>query len=183
MMSSDVMQHELVERARERHAEQSRYHQGLADLLAGGGSFQLLRAFTKPDFLRLDDADYQKALSAKEEQVEALKRHLNFFNSEQTFGSVIQGISIAMEEQKTRGEPISDASITGIKTGLMGPLAGMGDSIIWAAVMPLLIAILSRSPPAAARWAVLCRLSSIRPLRWRSATAWCTKATPWDATR
>jgi hypothetical protein len=73
--------------------------------------------------------------------VEALKRHLNFFNSEQTFGAVIQGISIAMEEQKTRGEPISDASITGIKTGLMGPLAGMGDSIIWAAVMPLLIAI------------------------------------------
>lgn len=54
---------------------------------------------------------------------------------------MIQGISIAMEEQKTRGEPISDASITGIKTGLMGPLAGMGDSIIWAAVMPLLIAI------------------------------------------
>lgn len=46
-----------------------------------------------------------------------------------------------MEEQKTRGEPISDASITGIKTGLMGPLAGMGDSIVWAAVMPLLIAI------------------------------------------
>ncbi len=29
----------------------------------------------------------------------------------------------------------------GSKTGLMGPLAGMGDSIIWAAVMPLLIAI------------------------------------------
>lgn len=54
---------------------------------------------------------------------------------------MIQGISIAMEEQKTRGEPISDASITGIKTGLMGPLAGMGDSIVWAAVMPLLIAI------------------------------------------
>lgn len=46
-----------------------------------------------------------------------------------------------MEEQKTRGEAINDASITGIKTGLMGPLAGMGDSIIWAAVMPLLIAI------------------------------------------
>ena len=63
-----------------------------------------------------------------------------------------------MEEQKTRGgEVINDASITGIKTGLMGPLAGMGDSIIWAAVMPLLIAILSHSPPMAARWAVFCR--------------------------
>ncbi|MDN6073224.1 MAG: PTS system mannose/fructose/sorbose family transporter subunit IID, partial [Enterobacterales bacterium] len=67
-------------------------------------------------------------------------RHLNFFNTEQTFGAVIQGVAIAMEEQKTRGEPISDASITGIKTGLMGPLAGIGDSVIWAAVMPLLIA-------------------------------------------
>ncbi len=83
----------------------------------------------------------KKLYPQKEEQVEALKRHLNFFNSEQTFGAVIQGISIAMEEQKTRGEAINDASITGIKTGLMGPLAGMGDSIIWAAVMPLLIAI------------------------------------------
>ncbi|HHW8818020.1 TPA: PTS system mannose/fructose/sorbose family transporter subunit IID, partial [Salmonella enterica] len=83
----------------------------------------------------------KKLYPQKEEQVEALKRHLNFFNSEQTFGAVIQGISIAMEEQKTRGEPINDSSITGIKTGLMGPLAGMGDSIIWAAVMPLLIAI------------------------------------------
>src|SRR5690606_36441031 len=83
----------------------------------------------------------KKLYPQKEEQVEALKRHLNFFNSEQTFGAVIQGISIAMEEQKAHGEPISDASLTGIKTGLMGPLAGMGDSIVWAAVMPLLIAI------------------------------------------
>lgn len=83
----------------------------------------------------------KKLYPVKEERVEALKRHLNFFNSEQTFGAVIQGVAIAMEEQKTRGEPISDASITGIKTGLMGPLAGIGDSVIWAAVMPLLIAI------------------------------------------
>lgn len=83
----------------------------------------------------------KKLYPEKQQLAEALKRHLNFFNSEQTFASVIQGVSIAMEEQKMQGEPISDASITGIKTGLMGPLAGMGDSIIWAAVMPLLIAI------------------------------------------
>ncbi len=44
----------------------------------------------------------KKLYPQKEEQVEALKRHLNFFNSEQTFGAVIQGISIAMEEQKKR---------------------------------------------------------------------------------
>lgn len=83
----------------------------------------------------------KKLYPQKEEQVDALKRHLNFFNSEQTFGAVIQGVAIAMEEQKTRGEPITDSSITGIKTGLMGPLAGIGDSVVWAAIMPLLIAI------------------------------------------
>lgn len=68
-----------------------------------------------------------------------LKRHLNFFNSEQTFGAVIQDLHCD-GGTKTCGEPISDASITGIKAGLMGP-GRDGDSIIWAAVMPLLIAI------------------------------------------
>lgn len=77
----------------------------------------------------------------EDEQREALKRHLNFFNTEGTVGSSIQGIVIAMEEEKSNGAAITDTSITSIKTGLMGPLAGIGDSIIWAAVMPLIISI------------------------------------------
>ncbi|GHD68449.1 MULTISPECIES: PTS system mannose/fructose/sorbose family transporter subunit IID [Jeongeupia] len=83
----------------------------------------------------------KKLYPNKEEQAEALKRHLNFFNTEGVMGGIIQGVAIAMEEQKTRGEPITDSSIIGIKTGLMGALAGVGDSIIWAALMPLLIAL------------------------------------------
>lgn len=141
-MSSDVMEHELVERARETQALSK------ADITKAWLIYWL-GAEVSSSYERLQSLIFcasmtpiiKKLYPGKEEQAEALKRHLNFFNSEQTFGSVIQGISIAMEEQKTRGEPISDASITGIKTGLMGPLAGMGDSIIWAAVMPLLIAI------------------------------------------
>ena len=141
-MSSDVMQHELVERARETGALTK------ADITRAWFIYWL-GAEVSNSYERLQSLIFcasmtpiiKKLYPQKEEQVEALKRHLNFFNSEQTFGAVIQGISIAMEEQKTRGEPISDASITGIKTGLMGPLAGMGDSIVWAAVMPLLIAI------------------------------------------
>ena len=141
-MSSDVMQHELVERARESGTLTK------ADITKAWFIYWL-GAEVSSSYERLQSLIFcasmtpiiKKLYPQKEEQVEALKRHLNFFNSEQTFGAVIQGISIAMEEQKTRGEPISDASITGIKTGLMGPLAGMGDSIIWAAVMPLLIAI------------------------------------------
>lgn len=83
----------------------------------------------------------KKLYDTKEERADALRRHLSFFNTEATFGSVIQGIAIAMEEQKSCGEEVSETSITGIKTGLMGPLAGVGDSIVWAAIMPLIIAL------------------------------------------
>lgn len=78
---------------------------------------------------------------SEEEQREALKRHLAFFNTEGTVGASIQGISLAMEEERANGAEIGDSAITSIKTGLMGPLAGIGDSIVWAAIMPLIISI------------------------------------------
>ena len=84
----------------------------------------------------------EKLYKDKAELSEALKRHLNFYNTEGIAGSIVNGITIAMEEQKANNEQGStDAAITGIKTGLMGPIAGIGDSIIWAAVMPIIIAL------------------------------------------
>lgn len=83
----------------------------------------------------------KKLYPNKEDLSKALKRHLIFFNTEGTLGSIIQGITIAMEEEKARGEEVTDSAITGIKTGLMGPVAGMGDAIVWAAVMPIIIGI------------------------------------------
>jgi len=83
----------------------------------------------------------KKLYPNKDDLSAALQRHLNFFNTEATMGSVIHGIAIAMEEEKSQGGEISDSAITGIKTGLMGPLAGMGDAIVWAAIMPIVIAI------------------------------------------
>ncbi|EFE95012.1 PTS system mannose-specific EIID component [Serratia odorifera] len=141
-MSSDIMQHELVERARQTNVLTKRD-------ITKAWFIYWLGAEVSNSYERLQSLIFcasmtpiiKKLYPQKEEQVEALKRHLNFFNSEQTFGAVIQGVAIAMEEQKTHGEPISDSSITGIKTGLMGPLAGIGDSVVWAAIMPLLIAI------------------------------------------
>lgn len=138
----DIMQHELVERARHSSALTK------GDITKAWFIYWL-GAEVSSSYERLQSLIFcasmtpiiKKLYPEKEERAEALKRHLNFFNTEQTFGAVIQGVAIAMEEQKTRGEPISDASITGIKTGLMGPLADIGDSVIWAAVMPLLIAI------------------------------------------
>ena len=61
---------------------------------------------------------------------EAVKRHLEFFNCATTVSPFIIGITCAMEEQyanSAEGE-YDPASITSVKTALMGPLAGIGDS-------------------------------------------------------
>lgn len=61
---------------------------------------------------------------------EALQRHLEFYNTEGTIGAVVVGIALAMEEEKAKGNLTGDV-ITGIKLGLMGPIAGIGDTLIW----------------------------------------------------
>lgn len=85
-----------------------------------------------------------------EEYKAALKRHLMFYNSEATWGSMIFGISCALEEERANmlknGAPQEelDASadmITNLKVGLMGPLAGIGDSVNHGMIRPLLLSI------------------------------------------
>lgn len=82
-----------------------------------------------------------KLYKTKEDLRAALKRHLVFFNTQGIWGSVIHGITIAMEEQKANGADIPDEAITGIKTGLMGPFAGIGDTIDWATLKPIIISL------------------------------------------
>ena len=71
----------------------------------------------------------------------ALQRHLVFFNTEPNFGNVVHGAVIAMEEQRANGAPIDDDAINAVKSGLMGPLAGIGDSISQGAITPILLAL------------------------------------------
>ena len=77
-----------------------------------------------------------------EEYSAALTRHLMFFNTQGIWGSVIHGIVLAMEEQRAMGAPIGVDAITGIKAGLMGPFAGIGDTIDWATMVPLVTILL-----------------------------------------
>lgn len=81
-----------------------------------------------------------KLYDDKEERAAALKRHLIFFNTQPSAGTMIHGITIAMEEERANGEDISDDAINSIKTGLMGPIAGIGDTIIQAVILPILLA-------------------------------------------
>ena len=82
-----------------------------------------------------------KRLYKGDELSEALKRHLEFFNTQPFLATPIMGITAAMEEQKANGADIDEASISGVKIGLMGPLAGVGDPIFWGTLRPVLAAL------------------------------------------
>ena len=73
-------------------------------------------------------------------RIEAMQRHTSFFNCEPCLGSSIVGLVLAMEEQKALGAELDNDAITSIKTGLMGPLSGIGDTLIQGVILPLLIA-------------------------------------------
>ena len=77
----------------------------------------------------------------KTQQAAALKRHLEFYNTHPWISSVVFGVTAAMEEQRAKGEDIGDDTITNVKVGLMGPLAGVGDPIFWGTARPVLGAL------------------------------------------
>ncbi|MCR2044255.1 PTS system mannose/fructose/sorbose family transporter subunit IID [Anaerosalibacter massiliensis] len=83
----------------------------------------------------------KKLYTTKDSLKDAVQRHLSFFNTEPICGSVIHGITIAMEEEKANGADINDTGINAIKTGLMGPLAGIGDTLTQGIITPILLAI------------------------------------------
>lgn len=108
-----------------------------------------VRAEMSNSFERLQSLSFCSAMSPalrklypdKEKRAEALQRNLQFFNTEGIFGAAIHGTTLAMEEQKARGENIPDEMITNIKTGLMGPMAGIGDTLTWGILRPILLAL------------------------------------------
>ena len=72
-----------------------------------------------------------------QERKDAIKRHLEFYNTQPFVTAPILGVNLAMEEERANGAPIDDAAINGVKVGLMGPLAGVGDPIFWGTLRPI----------------------------------------------
>ncbi|MFH1929869.1 MAG: PTS system mannose/fructose/sorbose family transporter subunit IID [Chloroflexota bacterium] len=83
----------------------------------------------------------EKLYDTKEEISAALKRHLVFFNTQPTFGAIIHGIAVALEEERANGAEISDEAINGLKTALMGPLAGLGDTLQQGLLIPIMLSL------------------------------------------
>lgn len=72
---------------------------------------------------------------------EALKRHNEFFNCHPYTGNAVLGVTLALEEQRAMGKPITAEAISSTKAALMGPLSGVGDSIFKASFMTIFAAI------------------------------------------
>lgn len=94
----------------------------------GGWAFSLIPAL-------------RKLYPNKEDASAALKRHLEFFNTHPYIAAPILGVTLALEEDKANGAEIEDSAIQGVKVGMMGPLAGIGDPVFWFTVRPILGAI------------------------------------------
>ncbi|MEW9673665.1 PTS system mannose/fructose/sorbose family transporter subunit IID [Ammoniphilus sp. 3BR4] len=67
----------------------------------------------------------------------ALKRHLVFFNTHPWLNGPILALTADMELRKAKGEDIEEQAIQGLKSGLMGPIAGVGDSMLHGTLKPL----------------------------------------------
>lgn len=76
-----------------------------------------------------------------EAQKEMLSRHANFFNTEPYLGALVPGVILGMEASKADGADVPDELIDSVKTALMGPFAGIGDSLLPGTLIPILLSI------------------------------------------
>lgn len=84
----------------------------------------------------------RKLYSSKEDQVRELKKYMVFYNSEVfTIGPIVNGIACSMEEARANDADVSAEDINAVRTGLMGPVAGIGDTIMQGILYPILFGI------------------------------------------
>ncbi|MEG0593508.1 MAG: PTS system mannose/fructose/sorbose family transporter subunit IID [Coprobacillus sp.] len=84
----------------------------------------------------------EELYETKQEQMDAMKTYTAFFNTEPQVGSIVVGITAGLEEAKANGADDIDAeTINGLRAGLMGPLAGIGDSLVVGTLIPILLGV------------------------------------------
>ena len=80
----------------------------------------------------------RKIYKDDDEYVEALNNHYKYFNTMPWLANIVLGATLALEDKE--GITSLDA-VQNIKVSLMGPLAGMGDTIWQGVVIPILLAV------------------------------------------
>ncbi len=82
----------------------------------------------------------KKLYTTKEDMSKALKLHLQFFNTTPAMSHLIIGADVAMEEEYGLE---NEEAISAIKTGMMGPFAGIGDTVFVAIYRSLVFSVAS----------------------------------------
>jgi mannose/fructose/sorbose-specific phosphotransferase system IID component len=75
----------------------------------------------------------------RDERAAAYKRHLVYFNTHPWIVGPILGVIVGMERRRAEGaEGLDDEAINSVKVGMMAPLAGIGDSLVFGTIRPIL---------------------------------------------
>ena len=78
----------------------------------------------------------------EDDKAKAMNTYTAFFNTEPQLGSVIVGITAGLEEARASGQDdVDEETINGLRAGLMGPIAGIGDSLVVGTIIPILLGI------------------------------------------
>lgn len=77
-----------------------------------------------------------KLYPKKEDLIKWMKVHLEFYNTEPHVNNFIVGMNLSLHE--TGADP---DTIRGVKSALMGPFAGLGDSLFWFTLLPIFFAL------------------------------------------
>lgn len=105
-----------------------------------------------------------------QEQKALLERHTVFFNTEPYLGCIVPGVVLGMESEKSNGGDISEEFINAIKTALMGPFAGIGDSLLPGTLIPILLSIAiglsENGSPLGVIFYIVTFLGIMLPLTW-----------------
>lgn len=76
-----------------------------------------------------------------EEMAAALQRHMEFMACTPHIVTLLAGITATMEEQNANDPEFDATSISAVKTSLMGPMAGLGDSFFWGTLLTIAVGI------------------------------------------
>ena len=66
-----------------------------------------------------------------QDKKDALTRHIVWFNTTQNVSTFVMGLAASMEKENSVKADFDAQSINAVKSSLMGPLAGIGDSLFW----------------------------------------------------
>lgn len=83
----------------------------------------------------------EKLYPNKEDQFKAYARHQEIFLTEAQCAKTVIGITAAMEERIANEGDIPEESVSAVKAAMMGPLAGIGDTLYHGTLRPIFAGI------------------------------------------